>query len=72
MAVAGDRTHRNPVAGTFKVGPTDLERMTSYTEVGDRRDLSFRFGDHPGAISRDIADRDAKCDHFCGYCFYQA
>ncbi len=25
----------------------------------------FLFADNPGAISRGVADRDAKCDHFC-------
>jgi hypothetical protein len=24
------------------------------------------FADNPGAISRGVANRDAKCDHFCG------
>jgi len=43
MAVAGDRTHRNPVAGTFKAGRTDLGRMTGHTEVGEQSAVSFRL-----------------------------
>src|SRR5215467_4417060 len=41
-------------------------RHHSFTPVRLNLWVSLRVADHPGAISRGVADRDAKCDHFCG------
>src|SRR6516165_3982685 len=50
--IAGSRAVPFVLAGSFS--PLPLFKV------------HFRMADNPGAISRGVADRDAKCDHFCG------